>query len=56
MALFDQQGKDTQGEVSQMRSQGVPDHVIMNDLTQRGYAPEQVHQAISQLDQESSED
>lgn len=56
MVLFDQQGKDTQGEVSQMRSQGVPDHVIMNDLTQRGYAPEQVHQAISQLDQEASEE
>lgn len=37
-------------EVLQLRSQGLPDAMLVNELTQRGYLPEQVQQALSQAD------
>jgi len=52
MALFQQQ-KDPSNEVAQLRSQGLTDNLIMEELTKKGYSPEQVNQAITQLDASS---
>ena len=43
------QGDPTQ-EVVQLRSQGLTDAIILDELSRKGYTPDQVHTAISQLD------
>jgi len=37
-------------EVQQLRSQGLTDSIIMEELTNKGYNPDQVHQAITMVD------
>ncbi|PIN73964.1 hypothetical protein COV20_02520 [Candidatus Woesearchaeota archaeon CG10_big_fil_rev_8_21_14_0_10_45_16] len=41
---------DITPEVMQLRNQGLTDSLIMEELTRKGYPPEQVHIALSQLE------
>jgi len=43
-------GQDLVGEINQLRSQGLTDNLIVNELTRRGYSAEQVQETISQAD------
>jgi hypothetical protein len=49
MPLFQQQPVPA-SQVQQLRSQGLTDNLIMEELTKQGFKPDQVHQAISQSD------
>ena len=46
---FQQQGDPT-SSVIELRSQGLTDDLIMEELTKKGLSPEQINQAIMQLD------
>ncbi|HIJ10577.1 TPA: hypothetical protein HA278_00840 [Candidatus Woesearchaeota archaeon] len=41
---------DIAAETQQLRSQGLPDPMIMKELTEKGFPPEQVHAHLSQMD------
>lgn len=55
MALFTQQKKDPLSRVQQLRQQGLTDVMIMDELTKEGFKSEQVHGAISQVDNTAGE-
>lgn len=42
--------QDLQAEVLGLREQGLTDSLIMEELTSQGYSPDQVHEAIMQVD------
>jgi hypothetical protein len=41
---------DIATEIQQLRSQGLPDPMIMDELTTKGFPPEQIHAHLSQSD------
>ena len=49
MALFQQTNKDPNADVKQLMAQGFSDSEIMEELAQKGYRPEQIHNAIAQI-------
>ena len=49
MALFQQTNKDPNADVKQLMAQGYSDSEIMEELAQKGYRPEQIHNAIAQI-------
>ena len=48
MGLFDQHAQAA-SEASQMRGDGLPDAMIHSELSKKGYTPDQVNSAISQI-------
>ena len=49
MALFDKKASPV-SDVSQLRQQGLTDDIIIEELSQRGYAQQQISEAIAQAD------
>jgi len=49
MALFQQTKKDPTNDVKQLMAQGFSDSEIMEEVSNRGYSSEQIHNAISML-------
>ena len=44
---------DLTSEIMQLRTQGLTDAIIMEELSKQGYSPDQVHMALSGLDQQN---
>ena len=49
MVLF-QQSSDPSSEVMELRSQGLTDNLIMEELTKKGYPPRDVRQALARVE------
>tara|TARA_Y100000310_G_scaffold92989_1_gene90565 strand:- start:238 stop:804 length:567 start_codon:yes stop_codon:yes gene_type:complete len=49
MVLF-QQSHNPQQEVQQLRAQGLTDSLIVQELSKKGYPPQEVRQALNQVD------
>ena len=51
MDVFNQGGNPLISKVTQLRSQGLTDNLIMEELRKQGHNPEQINQAIGHADQ-----
>ncbi|MEK6863301.1 MAG: hypothetical protein AABW53_01250 [Nanoarchaeota archaeon] len=51
MALFDKKKSSPVSEVLQLRQQGLSDDIVVDELSQRGYAQQQISEAIAMADQ-----
>lgn len=54
MALFDKKKSSPVSEVLQLRQQGLSDDIVVDELSQRGYAQQQISEAIAMADQAGS--
>lgn len=54
MALFDKKKSSPVSEVLQLRQQGLSDDIVVDELSQRGYAQQQISEAIAMADQSGS--
>lgn len=54
MALFDKKRASPVSEVAQLRQQGLTDDIVVDELSKRGYAQQQISEAIAQADTQSS--
>ena len=51
MILFDKKKSSPVSEVLQLRQQGLSDDIVIDELSQRGYAQQQISEAIAMADQ-----